>query len=79
MYLYRMTVIELQIPDDLEPALKQVSGDKQQFILDAVRRQLSDTPTEADIETATATDLSDELLTQDELTYYLNLPDVSAR
>ena len=76
-----MTVIELQIPDDLEPALRQVPGDKQQFILDAVRHQLSEisVATDADIEAATATDLRDESLTQDELTYYLNLPNVSPR
>ena len=76
-----MTIIELQIPDDLEPALQQVSGDKQQFILDAVRQHLSDltVATDADIEVATAIDLRSEMLTQDELTYYLNLPDVSAR
>lgn len=74
-----MTVIELQIPDDLEPALKQVSGDKQQFILDAVRRQLSDFTTEADIEAATTSDLRDEVLTNDELAYYLNLPNVPSR
>lgn len=76
-----MTVIELKIPDDLEPALQQVPGDKQQFILDAVRYQLSElsVATDADIEAATASDLRDELLTPDELTYYLNLPDVSAR
>lgn len=76
-----MTVIELQIPDDLEPALQQVPGDKQQFILDAVQHQLSElsVATDADIEAATAIDLRNELLTQDELTYYLNLPDISAR
>ena len=74
-----MTVIELHIPDDLEPALQQVPGDKQQFILDAVRQQLSDfaQATDTDIEAATITDLGDESLTQNELTYYLNLPNVS--
>lgn len=76
-----MTVIELHIPDDLEPALQQVPGDKQQFILDAVRHQLSEyfQAAEADIEAANAHDLADDLLTKDELTYYLNLPNVSAR
>ena len=76
-----MTVIEVQIPDDLEPALQQVPGDPQQFILDAVRLHLLDinVATEADIEASSASDLRDELLTQNELTYYLNLPDVPAR
>ncbi|GAB2558880.1 hypothetical protein [Spirosoma areae] len=76
-----MTVIELKIPDDLEPALQQVPGDKQQFILDAVRHQLAGfaQAIETDIEAATASDLQDELLTQNELSYYLNLPNVSTR
>ncbi|MBC8154475.1 MAG: hypothetical protein H7Z72_16345 [Bacteroidetes bacterium] len=74
-----MTVIELQIPDDLEPALQRVPGDKQQFILDAVRHQLAGSAlaTDADIEASTVNDLTDDTLTPAELSYYLNLPHVS--
>ena len=76
-----MTVIELQIPDDLEPALQQVPGDTQQFILDAVRLHLLDinTATDVDIEASAATDLRNDTLTESELAYYLNLPNVPAR
>lgn len=76
-----MTVIELTIPDDLEPALQQVPGDTQQFILDAVRLHLRkiSVATDAEIETASASDLQNDLLTNSELSYYLNLPDVPSR
>lgn len=75
-----MTVIELQIPDDLEPALQQVPGDPQQFILDAVRLHLLDfnTATDADIDASTASDLCNDLLTKTELAYYLSLPNAPA-
>ena len=72
-----MTVIELHIPDDLEPVLQQIPGDKQQFILDAVRQQLS--ASDADIEAAASNDLGDETLLPSELTYYLSLPNVPSR
>ncbi len=73
-----MTVIELRIPDDMEPALQQVPGDKQLFILDAVRQQLSDMmqATDTDIELATTHDLGDDFLNHSELAYYLALPNV---
>ena len=76
-----MTVLELQLPDDIEEQLRQMPGDVQAFILDAVRHQLRDNKlaTDEDIEAATVADLTDDILTAEELTYYLNLPDVQAR
>lgn len=71
-----MTVIRIHIPDDIETALAAIPGDKEQFILEAVRHQLSGLTlaTEGDIESAAALDLGDDFLSQDELNYYLNLP-----
>jgi len=72
-----MTVIQLHIPDELESALQQVPGDVEAFILNAVKRQL-DTSLQADdtdIEASASLDLGDDFLSEEELNYYLNLPD----
>lgn len=76
-----MTIIQVHIPDELEPALQQLPGDVEDFIVEAVRKQLS-LPTQAedaDIEASAAVDLGDEFLTPEEVQYYLSLPDVQAR
>jgi hypothetical protein len=71
-----MTVIELHIPEELEPALQQIPGDVETYILDLIRRQLAmpQSATDEDVEMASAHDLSDDYLAPDELAYYLNLP-----
>ncbi len=76
-----MAVIELQLPDDIEERLQQIPGNVQAFILEAVRQQLQyhRPATDEDIEIATAIDLLDDILTTEELTYYLNLPNVQTR
>jgi hypothetical protein len=76
-----MTVIQIHIPDELEPALQQVPGDVEEFIVEAVRKQLA-LPVQAedtDIEASAAVDAGDEFLSPEEVQYYLNLPDVQAR
>lgn len=76
-----MTVIQIHIPDELEPALQQLPGDIEEFIVEAVRKQLAQ-PIQADdvdIEASAAVDLGDDFLSKEELQYYLNLPDVQTR
>lgn len=53
-----MTVISLAIPDELESALKQIPGDIEAFILEAVRKELipHQEASETDIELATLID-----------------------
>jgi len=72
-----MTVIRLHIPDELESALQQVPGDVEAFILNAVKRQLDTSlqADDADIEASASLDLGDDFLSEEELNYYLNLPD----
>jgi len=72
-----MTVIQLHIPDELESALQQVPGDVEAFILNAVKRQLDTSlqADDADIEASASLDLGDDFLSEEELNYYLNLPD----
>lgn len=76
-----MTVIQIHIPDELEPALQQVPGDVEEFIVEAVRKQLAlpIQAEDADIEVSAVVDAGDEFLSPEEIEYYLNLPDVQTR
>lgn len=76
-----MTVIQVHIPDELEPALQQVPGDVEDFIVEAVRKQLlvPRQAEDADIEASAAVDSGDDFLSPEEVQYYLSLPDVQAR
>ncbi len=76
-----MTVIQVHIPDELEPALQQVPGDVEEFIVEAVRKQLA-LPVQAedaDIDASATVDAGEEFLSPEEVQYYLNLPDVQAK
>lgn len=73
-----MTVIQIHIPDELESALQQVPGDVEEFIVEAVRKQLA-LPIQAEdtaIEASAAVDAGDEFLSPEEVQHYLNLPDI---
>ena len=59
------------IPDELEPALQQVPGDVEQFIVEAVRKQLA-LPVQAedgDSEASAAVDAGNEFLLPEEVQY----------
>ena len=76
-----MTVIQVHIPDELESALQQVPGDVEEFIVEAMRKQLA-LPVQAedaDMEASAAVDAGDEFLSPEEVQYYLNLPDVQTK
>ena len=73
---YPMTVISLTIPDELEPALQEVPGSVEAFILEAIRKELipQQWASDAELEAATAADSDDDFLSQQDLQYYLSLP-----
>ncbi|AEE52846.1 hypothetical protein [Haliscomenobacter hydrossis] len=72
-----MTLIHLLIPDDLNNEIRKVTIDVEDFVICAIQHELERTRSASDleIEAASIIDQSDDLLTSDELKYYLNLPD----
>ena len=80
-YFYHSTVIQVHIPDELDPTLQQVPGEVEAFIVEAMQKQLASPmqAEDANIETSSAIDAGDEFLSPDEVQYYLNLPDVRPR
>lgn len=73
-----MTVISLTIPDELESALQDLPVPVETFILDAVRKELTPPKwaSDADLETASASDVDTDFLSQQEIDYYMALPNV---
>ncbi len=71
-----MTVLTVNIPDDLEKELSTLDADLEVVVLKALRQYISvDTPaTDTEIEDAVAQDASKDFLTRKELEYYLALP-----
>jgi hypothetical protein len=71
-----MTVISLTIPDELESALLAIPGSVEAFILDAVRSQLlpHQWASDSDLEEAAVADSDDDFLSQQDIQYYLALP-----
>lgn len=71
-----MTVLTVNIPDDLEKELSILDTDLEILVLDALRQYIaSDTiASDAEIESAAARDASDDFLLQKELDYYVALP-----
>lgn len=61
--------------------MQQVSGDVEEFIVEAVRKQLAlpSQADDADVEASAAVDAGDEFPSSEEVQYYLNLPDVQAK
>lgn len=72
-----MTLIQLRIPDDLNNEIRKVTIDVENFVIGAIQHELERTrsATDLEIEAASIVDQSDDLLTSDELKYYLNLTD----
>ena len=72
-----MTLIQLRIPDDLNNEIRKVTIDVENFVIGAIQHELERTKSASDleIEAASIIDQSDDLLTSDELKYYLNLAD----
>jgi post-segregation antitoxin (ccd killing protein) len=72
-----MTLIQLRIPDDLNNEIRKVTIDVENFVIGAIQHELERTrsATDLEIEAASIVDQSDDLLTADELKYYLNLAD----
>ena len=72
-----MTVISLTIPDELESALQAVPGGAEAFILEAVRKELnlSEWASDAELEVAAAADADEDFLSQQDVQYYMTLPD----
>lgn len=72
-----MTLIQLRIPDDLNNEIRKVTIDVENFVIGAIQHELERTrsATDLEIEGASIVDQSDDLLTSDELKYYLNLTD----
>lgn len=72
-----MTLIQLRIPDDLNNEIRKVTIDVENFVIGAIQHELERTrsATDLEIEAASIIDQSDDLLTADELKYYLNLAD----
>ena len=70
-----MTLIQLRIPDDLNNEIRKVTIDVENFVIGAIQHELERTrsATDLEIEAASIVDQSDDLLTADELKYYLNL------
>lgn len=71
-----MTVLNLNIPNDLVEELSVFKSDYEAVIIDAIREYLSlhTSVSEDDIEQAAIQDNSDDFLTPKELEYYLSLP-----
>ena len=67
----------MYIPDDLNNELRKVTIDVENFVIGAIQHELERTrsATDLEIEAASIVDQSDDLLTADELKYYLNLAD----
>jgi post-segregation antitoxin (ccd killing protein) len=72
-----MTLIQLRIPDELNNEIRKVTIDVENFVIGAIQHELERTKSASDleIEAASIIDQSDDLLTSDELKYYLNLAD----
>jgi len=72
-----MTLIQLHIPDELNNEIRKVTIDVENFVIGAIQHELERTKSASDfeIEVASIIDQSDDLLTSDELKYYLNLAD----
>ena len=72
-----MTLIQLRIPDDLNNEIRKVTIDVENFVIGAIQHELERTKSASDleIEAASIIDQSDDLLTSDEVKYYLNLSD----
>jgi post-segregation antitoxin (ccd killing protein) len=72
-----MTLIQLRIPDDLNNEIRKVTIDVENFVIGAIQHELerARSATDLEIEAASIVDQSDDLLTVDELKYYLNLTD----
>lgn len=72
-----MTLIQLRIPDELNNEIRKVTIDVENFVIGAIQHELERTrsATDLEIEGASIVDQSDDLLTSDELKYYLNLTD----
>ena len=72
-----MTLIQLRIPDELNNEIRKVTIDVENFVIGAIQHELERTKSASDleIEAASIIDQSEDLLTSDELKYYLNLAD----
>ena len=73
-----MTVISLTIPDELESALQALSLPVETFILNAIRNELAPLrwASDVDIEVSAANDVEADFLNQQEIAYYMGLPNV---
>jgi hypothetical protein len=73
--------VHLHIPEDLASQLTPFGSEVENFILRAVRTQLStpESATDAHIEQAAVLDTAEDFLSPEELAYYLNLPTDAAR
>lgn len=71
-----MTVLTVNIPDDLEKELSILDTDLEAIVLEALRQYVASetAASDAEIESATAQDTSEDFLTRKELDYYLALP-----